>query len=154
MHAKIVYHMHAKTAYYMHAKHVHSYARQSQFLHINTTSFCFVCRTICMHFHETGLKSLRLVIVFQISFKEVFCAHQGCIYLINHQCTSYSKNHYFLSTVISYTISYITFSSCPTEVVTVYLPHKTQNVTFNIFLPHHLIKIRIGSQSDVITNSQ
>ncbi len=41
--AKIVYHMHAKTAYYMHAKHVHSYARQSQFLHINTTSFSFIC---------------------------------------------------------------------------------------------------------------
>ncbi len=33
-------------------------------------------------------------------------------------------SYYFLATVISYTASYITFSSCPTEVVTVYLPHK------------------------------
>ncbi len=40
---QISYHIHAKTEYYMHAKHVRIICslRQSQFLHINTTSFRF-----------------------------------------------------------------------------------------------------------------
>ncbi len=47
--------------------------------------------------------------------------------------------HYFLTTVISYTTSYITFSSRPTEVVTVYLPHiiclkcRAGKVTFQMY---------------------
>ncbi len=35
--------------------HCVAYTRQSPFLRINTTSFCFIWRTIYPHFHEIGL---------------------------------------------------------------------------------------------------
>lgn len=40
--------------------HCIAYAHQSPFLHVNTTSFHFVWRTIYTHFHEIGLEMSNL----------------------------------------------------------------------------------------------
>ncbi len=66
-------------------------------------------------------------ILFPFSHQQCWASYSKNVIYYSLLVTIFNSNivtYYLLATVISYTTSYITFSSRPTEVSTVYLPHK------------------------------
>ncbi len=122
----------------------------SVFLIVDTRIKTFrVCRTVRKSFGAMLRFFLRF---FRTCVQQCWAGYSKSVIYYSLLVTPFKSNivtYYFLPTVISYTTSCITFYSCPKEVVTVYL----QN-SYNIFLPHRLTKTYIGSQSQVITNTQ
>ncbi len=67
-----------------------------------------------------------IVITVKITCVQCWASYSKNVIYYSLLVTPFKSNivtYYFLATVISYTTSYITFSSRHTEVVTVYLPH-------------------------------